>query len=139
MNFDPVTLVPSPKNWFSTIVEYQGNGKAVFFRPSGSIEGLTTVRFDEFGEYNIEMEVENFTPESPMIFGLIQFLGGKQPTKGENTIQMSFGTLENQCIKLTVITQDGVFSAEGDIHFSFSQLNLLGSSKGTKIELFLNK
>ena len=56
MSFNPRNITPSPNDWFSTNIEYEGQGHAEF-RPTGAIEGTVKIRFDEFGESRVEMKV----------------------------------------------------------------------------------
>lgn len=61
-----------PKDWLTTDIEYEGRGCAEFRDPEGVVEGHVTIRFDEFGESSIEMEVESIdTEELHPGFGLI--------------------------------------------------------------------
>ena len=40
MEFDPTTLVASPKDWLETRTHYEGAARAEFTNPPGAIEGL---------------------------------------------------------------------------------------------------
>lgn len=86
MSFDIDVVTPVPQNWFSTSVDYAGQGRAEF----GSrwiVEGPVTVHYDEFGESSIEMEVQQVTPEPH--FGLMQVFSVNEPIEEEGHVELT--------------------------------------------------
>jgi hypothetical protein len=116
-------LTPTASKWFTAGGEYQAYGKAQFLSPGGSIEGPTTIRFDELGEIKIEMNVANLRCDRPLMlelpeYQLEEFLSGEtpQPTPNGKGLVMGFGgEYKNECVELKVETEQGVFSTEGKI------------------------
>lgn len=106
------------KNWFSTNIEYQGYGKATFKDPQVILEGHVQIRFDEFGNYNVEMDVENCNSEQPLRFGLIELFSADKPVKKNEILEFSPGLRLNECTSLVVTTSDGVYSSTGNIRYN---------------------
>lgn len=107
---------PKLNNWFSTVIEYQGYGRAEFLDPHGVVEGPTTIRFDEFGESTVEMTVENMKVKQPLRFGLMQLFSGERDAGDSLTLGSNMHS--NPCVKLSVQTSGGEFSATRDLHYS---------------------
>lgn len=112
-----IDIVPTPRDWLTTIIEYEGRGRAEFSDPEGVIEGQVKIRFDEFGESTIEMEVDNiYTDELHPGFGLIGFLSRMRRRSAMGFI----GGPGNPCSRLIVTTEHGTFSAGENILYGFS-------------------
>jgi len=132
MSFDKDALVDPPSKWFSSNVEYQGRGRATFDSPQGIIEGFAKIRFDEFGESSIEMEIDDLKTEQTLRFGLMQFFCGDETDETENGCSMSIGTPRNRCVELTVETTQGTFSTNDQITYGF-ECNVFDNSIGSKL------
>jgi hypothetical protein len=76
MTADPTVLHPAPSNWFHTAIEYEGLGRAEFLDPQGAAVGPVQIRFDEFGETFVQMNVEKVESPRPLQFGLMELLRG---------------------------------------------------------------
>ena len=61
-------------NWFVARAKYTGRGRAEFLTPRGAVKGPTTVRFDEFGQETVTLQVEHVESDEPLTFGLMQLL-----------------------------------------------------------------
>jgi hypothetical protein len=131
--------------WFHTTVNYEGHGKASFSDPMLTVEGYVSIKFDEFGNQEIFMDVEvvdtslssdiPFIPFEFRIPMLLALLSGEKPKErpldaAKNIAEWSWpigGKRTNPCKKLMVVTQDGVFLAETnigyDIHSTFNRQN----------------
>ena len=111
--FDVNTFLPSPSDWFSTSVEYDGWGRAEFSDPAGSVEGETRVSFDESGEATVEMRPDLSTMEADreLRFGLTELLSGAKPTpQPDGTFFLSYNfSMSNPCTRLEVTTAHGTF------------------------------
>jgi hypothetical protein len=108
---------PKPSKWLQLAVQYEGNGRAEFSNPKGSIEGHVQASFDEFGHLEIEMAVEKInSPERSLQFGLDEFLSGQVPVPIETGYMMNM-TLDfkNPCESVEVLTPKGRLWAEGKI------------------------
>jgi len=117
MTVDLQRFEPCASNWFTALVEYSGQGRAEFSDPPGVIEGSTRVRFDEFGNSSIEMDVEKMEPDSDDPQKALLFLRGSPPiVEGGKTTRL-IGARKNPCSKLTVMCEDGVFSASDGIFY----------------------
>lgn len=126
-NFDPNEFIAKPNNWFSTPVIYDGYGQAEFRKPKGIVRGPTKVSYDEFGKFNIEMDVEKIETEKPLHFELQELLGGQKAIRHKDSISLSLGTTANDCTKLTVNNPNGVFTAKENIIFTY-EYNIFGMS-----------
>lgn len=111
--FDASTFLPSPSDWFSTSVEYEGWGRAEFSEPKGSVEGETCVSFDESGEATIEMrpDLNTIKADRELRFGLTELLSGAKPTpRPDGTFFLSYNfSTSNPCTRLEVTTPHGTF------------------------------
>src|SRR5258707_333336 len=56
-------LLPQTSNWFSSNLEYKGEGIAVFSNPKGYIKGETICKCDQTGHCSVEMTVEDWKNE----------------------------------------------------------------------------
>jgi hypothetical protein len=104
-----ISIVPTSRDWLTTVIEYEGRGRAEFSDPEGVLEGQVKIRFDEFGESSVEMEVDSIdTDELHPGFGLIGFLSRMRRGSAMGFI----GGPGNPCSRLTVTTEHGVFLCE---------------------------
>lgn len=110
-------VVPTARDWLATVVEYEGRGRAEFSDPEGVLEGHVKIRFDEFGESSVEMDVETIdTDELHAGFGLVGFLSRMR----RGSARGFTGGAGNPCSRLTVTTEHGVFSAQENIFYGFN-------------------
>jgi hypothetical protein len=118
MTFDPENIPLVLNDWFSTRITYQGPGRAEFLDPPGAIEGTTLIEIDENGTSNIAMDVERIVSEHPLELGLMQLFSAQKPIEGSGGIMISGGGEQfNPCIKLSVTTSEGEFTATEGIHY----------------------
>jgi hypothetical protein len=105
MTFDPNDFLPTPRNWLSTTIEYEGRGRAEFSQPDGWVEGPTKISFNEQGNSRITMDVE-------------------ENQAGELFPWDETGNLfpRPTCTSLTVEALDGVFSATDDKGINYDAL-----------------
>jgi hypothetical protein len=89
-------------SWFSPIIEYQGPGRAEFCNPQIAIFGPVKILLKESGDLTIELEVKESNLNSLTIFDVNRILS------------------DNKCSRLNVRTENGVFSAEGEIRYGSS-------------------
>lgn len=130
MGFDISVLQQKPNNWCSTSIEYEGQGVAEFQDPKGKIWGNTKIVFDEFGEYQIEMQVQGVESEEQLPLGLEQLLSGDSPYKKDGRMILTFTPSKNNyCEKLVVRTHSGEFIANDIEHHSHRSEH---NSSGTK-------
>lgn len=123
--------------WFLTTIKYEGHGKASFSDPELTVEGYVTIKFDEFGNQEIIMDVDNVEIQSPDVPNipdefrlamLMQLLSGERPKKQQvmGTINVAKwsseigGTRTNPCKKLLVATLNGIFLSEKNIGYDIS-------------------
>jgi hypothetical protein len=105
MTFDPNDFLPTPRNWLSTTIEYEGRGRAEFSQPDGWVEGPTKISFDEQGNPHITMDVvENQA-------------GGLLPWDETGNL-----LTRSTCTSLTVEAPDGVFSATDEKGINYDAL-----------------
>jgi hypothetical protein len=121
--------------WFSTKINYEGQGKAIFSNPPLVVEGYVKIQFDELGNQAVIMNVEevdiesssdipNIPPEFKKLY-LMALLSGEKPVMQprEGTINVArwkwsiTGRKINPCEKLKVVTLDGVFIADKNISY----------------------
>ena len=117
MNFDPENIPLVPNDWFKTQVNYEGRGRAEFRDPSGAIEGSTQIKTSESGTLSVEMDIERIESEYTLRLGLMELLSGQKPIEGSGRISIGGGGQQNRCVKLSVTTPQGQFSATDDIHY----------------------
>ena len=119
MTLDPFNIPLVPNEWFSTEAVYVGRGRAEIENPKGAAEGPITARFDEYGESNVEMTVEEFLPEQQLQLGPMEFFSGEKPIKQGDAVSLPIGSefKQNPCTKLIVTTPEGMFSATEGIHY----------------------
>jgi hypothetical protein len=106
--------------WFSTRVSYDGEGRAEFQDPAGTVKGPCLVSFDEFGRSRIEMTIDEFVTEQPLRMGLMELFSGSKPVRTEQGWSLPIGGLENRCTKLTVLSDQGQFSTIQGPHYGYS-------------------
>lgn len=111
LEFDLASLNQKPNNWVESSIEYVGKGVAEFLDPKGKAWGPTSVIYDEYFNYKIEMDVEGFEPNLPM--GLDRLLSSTPPRRNENGhLIISFPPpVTNPCVNLTVKTPNGIFTS----------------------------
>lgn len=113
MPLDSSEFLPSPSDWYSTTVEYEGWGRAEFADPEGSVEGPTCVTFDELGGASIEMrpDLRTLHAERTLRFGLTELLTGVSPKTDGGVASLTWNLAsENPCVNLEVATPQGRFS-----------------------------
>lgn len=142
MSVDFDIIRPKPNNWFSPNIEYEGQGRAEFSDPHLILEGYVKIRFDQFGNQSIEMNVENVESEHlievpleiriPSLMALLTCeLVEKERVKGSSKVveqKWVASRKKNQCTKLIVSTSEGVFSALGNVFYSNIAINFGTSS-----------
>lgn len=141
MTLDPSSFLPSPSNWFSAGMEYEGWGRAEFADPQGSIEGPTRVSFDELGNASIEMrpDLRTLQADQPLRFGLIELLSGVRPQEHEGTasLKRTFSS-QNLCTGLEVTAPQGRFSSR-DISYHDSGEIWGGGEEGITFDVFISR
>jgi hypothetical protein len=131
MSFDPEDIPLAPSDWFSTGISYEGLGRAEFQNPAGAVEGASRVRIDDSGTLSVELKVEQVTSEQPLRMGLIQLFSGQKPVEFSGGVGIGGGgEPPNPYTKLTITTDQGVFSALGDRHYSYG-VEMFGGSGGS--------
>ena len=137
MSFDFDIIKPKPNIWFSPNVEYEGQGHAEFSNPHLILEGYVKIRFDQFGNQSVKMNVENVESEHlievpleikiPSVMALLTCeLVEKERVKGSSKVikqKWVASRKKNQCTKLVVSTSEGVFSAQGNVFYSNIVIN----------------
>ena len=119
MTFDRERFIPLPSIWLTLDIEYQGSGQANFLVPKGTVQGKTSIQFNELGEGSIEMDVEDFQTEQPLDFGLMELLSGNKSVQVGGGKALGLGT-RNSCTELKVTTPEGILSASNHIHYNFT-------------------
>ena len=130
---------PVINDWFSANINYEGQGKAIFSNPPLVVEGYVKIKFDEFGNYLVIMNVEEVDTESssdrsdrPNIPPEFKKLSLKAQLSGEKPVMQHIegtknvakwkwsitGGRINPCEKLKVVTLDGVFIANKNINYN---------------------
>jgi hypothetical protein len=117
MNFDPENIPLVPNDWFKTQVNYEGRGRAEFRDPSGAIEGSTQIKTNENGTLSVEMDIERIESKYPLRLGLMELFSAQKPIERSGAISIGGGGQQNRCVKLSVTTPQGQFSATDDIHY----------------------
>lgn len=120
MNFDPENIPIVLSDWFSPRINYEGLGRAEFLDPPGAIEGSTQIKTSESGTLSVEMDIERIESEHPLQLGLMQLFSAQKPIEGSGGIMIGGGGQQNRCIKLSVTTPQGQFSATDGIHYAHS-------------------
>jgi len=100
--------------WFSPTLTYAGAGKAEFEHPSLVVSGATTVQVREDGTLVVIMDIKD-PPSDP----LIAFSGADARNNGTSLEYEIADMMGNSCKKLEVTTTDGVFTAQGEIHYGY--------------------
>lgn len=115
-------------SWLETEIEYSGYGCAVFEDPEGEIRGPAKASFDEYGNYSVQMKIEDVKASDPLpgLWNNVQhILTGQAPVKLENRYIWGgpYKSKGNSCSSLSIRTLDGTWSVIGKINFD----HLLGS------------
>lgn len=130
-------MIQKRHNWFLTHIEYQGHGKAKFEDPKGILEGHVLIRFDEFGNYIVEMDVENCKPDQPLQFDLLEFFSAEKPIKENGEIEFTPNLGSNKCISLIVETSDGIYSTTRNI--IYNPIISFSSNNQSKVVFYIAK
>jgi hypothetical protein len=131
MSFNPEDIPLIPNDWFSTGISYEGLGRAEFQDPPAAVEGAARVSPDESGSLSVELRVKRVESEQPFRMGLIQLFSGQVPIEFSGGVGIGGGgEPPNPCTKLTVTTDQGVFTAPRDHHYSYG-VELFGGDSGS--------
>jgi len=128
MSVDGRSIVPNPTNWFESCVQYEGHGRAEFSDPRGSVEGPASARFDEYGNYSIELEIQRCESGRELHFGVFGLLSGGRTIETEGCVEMGFGGMENSCTRFTITSPQGTFTATGKILYDLREHRLFSDS-----------
>lgn len=120
MNFDPENIPIVLNDWFTTQVDYEGRGRAEFREPPGAIEGPTHVTISESGTLSVEMDIERIESEHPLPLGLMELFSAQKPIEGNGRVMIGGIGQQNQCVKLSVTTRQGLFRASEAIRYGHS-------------------
>jgi len=102
MEFDPTTLVATPKHWLETRAHYEGAARAEFTSPPGVIEGPATVCVNSAGRCRVRIKIEKIDAPDDKNF----VLGSGSAPLGTHLVN----GMSNPCRSLTVKTDAGVFT-----------------------------
>jgi hypothetical protein len=102
MEFDPTTLVATPKHWLETRTHYEGAARAEFTSPPGVIEGPATVCVNSAGRCRVRIKIEKIDAPDEKNF----VLGSGSAPLGTYLVN----GMSNPCRSLTVKTDAGVFT-----------------------------
>jgi len=80
MTFNYREYIPTPSEWFTSKLVYEGRGKAEFLNPKGWIEGPTIITVYEAGEVTVEIIVEEYDADESVEVELDQLLLGRRAT-----------------------------------------------------------
>jgi hypothetical protein len=114
MSFNSSEFIPIASKWFSPRVEYEGQGRAEFLEPDGWIEGTAKIIFDETGNFEIAMNIENCelkVPQSELDSVRARSYYLLSGVKPRNIRRLGYGFgIRDTCTKFMVETPQGVFS-----------------------------
>jgi hypothetical protein len=116
MSFDPATIEFVPNNWFATGGSYEGWGKAEFTDPPGMVEGPAQIVFDEFGTYEVTLDITPSSTETDMSVDRLLVRQGPYIE--------AYRIVVNPCANLTVSTPAGTLTASGPTKHSRHQYQL---------------
>lgn len=119
MSSEANSLSANSSDWYSSKVEYEGEGRAEFSDPEIVLEGTVKVEFNENGTSLIKMtKLKNIYSDSLVDSDIIQILnslysGNPITTKAMKKV-VAWRSLfrDNKCKTLRVKTLDGIFSAD---------------------------
>jgi len=111
---------PTEQAWFETRVRYEGMGEAEFGDPHGIVAGPAWVEFDETGLTRGGLDIQRFAPAEELPMGIFQFFQQDRPEQTEEgyTLALDLDSRSNECVRLTIVADDGVFSAWAPIGYS---------------------
>lgn len=119
MGSEPNSLSANSSDWYSSKVEYEGEGIAEFSDPEIVLEGTVIVEFNENGTSPIKMtKLKNIYSDSVVDSDIIQILNSMYSGNPITTEAMkkvvAWRSLfrDNKCRTLRVKTLDGIFSAD---------------------------
>jgi hypothetical protein len=115
-------LRPTPRNWFSSTLVYEGHGVLEFTSPPGRFEGPARIVVDTEGRCSANLDVIESLPEIENPIYLFAFLDGvdlPRAEKGKSVVHNSGGTA-NVCSAFKVSSEAGVFTATKGISYSYS-------------------
>jgi hypothetical protein len=92
-------------------------GAARSFGIPGAIEGLTQIKTSESGTLSVEMDIERIESEHPLPLGLMELFSAQKRIERSGITSIGGGGQQNRCVKLSVTTPQGKFSATDDIHY----------------------
>ena len=153
MNIDFDVIRPTSSDWFSPNVEYEGQGRAEFSDPHLTLEGYVKIKFDQFGNQSVVMDVEDVKSESlgdvppeisiPSVMALLTCMNvEKELVKGSSKVvkqKWVASRRKNRCTKLIVSTSDGVFSALENVYYSNISINIGTLGPNLTIKFHLSK
>jgi hypothetical protein len=102
MEYDPTTLVATPRDWLETRAHYEGAARAEFTNPPGVIEGPATVCVNAAGRCRVRIKIEKIDAPDETNFAL---RSGSAPPG-----TFLINGMSNPCRSLTVQTEAGVFT-----------------------------
>src|SRR4051794_24992466 len=116
VNQQIIDLVHKPNDWYSPTVEYVGKAYARFSNPKGWIRGKAICKYDEIGNGNIEMEVEEWeNEEAPLDMGsrhsFTWLAVGYRPHLEGEWVMIGSVTNANVCDYFELKTEDGIYIA----------------------------
>ena len=117
---------PIPNHWFSSELAYEGQGTAIFENPNGKITGKVKVLVNELGDIKAEMKCErlitNVALDGNDLFRILKFLH-RNKGKG-NRVSIGVGTeSRNNCLKLSIKSNEGVFTATENLFWTTQGLS----------------
>ena len=112
MSFSLGDFEPKANNWLIPNVVYEGQGRAEFTSPNGSVMGQFVATFNDRGEQSLNATCEQFScdPEYKT-WGALAFLSGAKIERQNNVESWGFGGLDNTCKELKITTLSGTFTA----------------------------
>lgn len=122
------TYLPIHNPWFSSEPIYEGWGKASFEDPAGVVEGKTKITVNELGNMKIEMKYERLDTEVQInsnseTYRILKFLHRTFNSPADQVFIPIGTTNGHHCAKLSVQTDDGVFTSEGNIYWTTLELH----------------
>ena len=120
-DFDFSLVEPILNKWLPTQINIDGYGFAEFEEPKGVLKGPITASIDETGSYQIEMKIEEIDTAEKLPLGIAQLLSSDKPVKKGNKLELTYPfSKNNNCVNLTIVTDEGKFIAE---NFDLYSLN----------------
>lgn len=121
---DLKSMQPQENYWYEKEITYEGIGYMTFTNPKGWVKGKAIAHFDEIGNSQITITVEEFECEGRLSseisdsYKLDWLLTGIQPVKMGGMIHLP-SPIEplNQCSGFEIKTETGVFKADKDVKY----------------------